>query len=160
MKWENEVEKALRREGPLTIDRLLDIISPQYAKYEAAIRTTLVSMRDYGAYLAATDPNADLLPKLRTLTANLSMFWLNGDDPASETEYLNAFDRAVRHAAESGQAPEPTQQMIVNIYDGLDLTVAEMSDCGDMEEGIRECEDLRVSLSEIWEPQTGGPTLG
>ncbi len=160
MKWENEVEKALKREGPLTVDKLLDAINPQYAKYEAAVRVSLVSMREYSAHLVANHEGADLIPKLRTLTASMAVFWLSGDDAASETLYLNAFDNAVHQAKECGQGPEPTQQMMENIFEGLDLTIAEMESCGDLDEGIEECEDLKASLVAASYPQMGGMDLG
>lgn len=159
MKWENEVEKALKREGSLTVDKLLEAISPQYAKYEAAVRTSLVGMRDYGAYLAANHECPDVIPKLRMLTASMATFWLCGDDAASEMQYLKAFDDAVNKAEESGQGPVPTEQMMNNIIGGLDLTIAEMNDCGEMELGIAECEDLKSSLVAASEPQMGGMLL-
>lgn len=159
MKWENEVEKALKREGSLTVDKLLDAISPQYAMYREAICISLVSMREYGAHLAAEHEGADLIPKLRTLTASMAVFWLGYDD-AAEMEYLDAFDHAVRQAEASGQSPVPTQQMMTNIFGGLDLTIAEMNACGDLDEGIEECEDLKASLTAASEPQMGGMNLG
>ena len=145
-----------------TIDELLARIEPQYREYKAAIRKCIAGLTDHAARLAAQGQE-EQLPTFRRLITDMAEFWgLTEDDtPKGYREMAeqigNTFDQAVSAARDSSGAPELSAQTKTDILNGLRLYAEEMTDCGDLEQWIAECNALSSQLQRDWRMEASSP---
>ena len=159
-----EQTSPVRRENTrrYTIDELLARIEPQYREYKAAIRKCIAGLTDHAARLAAQGQE-EQLPTFRRLITDMAEFWgLTEDDtPKGYREMAeqigNTFDQAVSAARDSSGAPELSAQTKTDILNGLRLYAEEMTDCGDLEQWIAECNALSSQLQRDWRMEASSP---
>lgn len=148
-----------------TPGQLAELIEPLYQEYEAHIKSCISGLTQYAVGLAANGQEARL-PELRTLITDMAEFWNLEHDESKDAHlklrerYGGAFDRVVSAARASGQAPVLSRETQDGILSGLRIYVKEMTDSGDMEPWVRQCEALAEQLQEEWaEPEMGGMRL-
>lgn len=153
-----------------TLDEYLAKIEPQYRAYKDTMRKCIDGLTEHAAHVAAQH-HEEQIPTFRRLIIEMAEFWgLTDDDtPKGMQEmvqrYGESFDAAVSAARESGQAPELSEQAKGDILAGLELYAQEMTDSGDMEQWVTECEILAEDLQVEWQIEAAhsrqaSPTLG
>ena len=145
-----------------TVDELLAQMEPQYQAYKNTMRQCIAGLTEHAARLAAQGQE-EQLPTFRRLITDMAEFWGLTDDDTPKgyremTEQIGStFDQAVSAARDSSGAPELSTQTKTDILNGLRLYAEEMTDCGDLEQWIAECNALSSQLQRDWRMEASSP---